>query len=122
VVAQLELTPEEVHKLVEQLHTFHQQFHHFFRREEQRVISLAYMKGLASALEAKSAEPICTTWMKKALRNMQHFLTAAIWDEENLQVKRYGGPPRQAGVPAAAADDGGGRLSSTTSWFWTRCR
>ncbi len=88
LTAKLELTPEEIHKLAEQLYTFHQQFFHCFKREEQRVISLAYLKGLASDLEAKSAEPIALRYLgEKGVRNTQHFLTAGVWDEENLQVK-----------------------------------
>lgn len=88
LTAQLELTPEEVAKLAEKLYTFHQRFIHCFKREEQRVISLAYLKGLASDLEAKSAEPIALRYLdEKGVRNTQHFLTTGVWDEENLQIK-----------------------------------
>lgn len=88
ITAKLEVTPEEVCKLSEQLYTFHQQFSHCFKREEQRVISLAYIKGLASDLKAKSAEPIALRYLdEKGVRNTQHFLTAGSWDEDNLQVE-----------------------------------
>lgn len=86
ITATLDITPEEVLKLAEQLCTFHQQFSHCFNREEQRLISLAYLKGLGSDLEAKSAEPIALRYLdEKGVRNTQHFLTAAKWDEEKLQ-------------------------------------
>lgn len=85
LTATLDITPEEVCKLAEELYTFHQQFLPCFRREEQRAISLAYLKGLASDLEAKSAEPIALRYLdEKGVRNTQHFLTAAKWDTEKL--------------------------------------
>lgn len=88
ITASLEVTPEEVCKLSEQLYTFHQQFSHCFKREEQRVISLAYIKGLASDLGAKSAEPIALRYLdEKGVRNTQHFLTAGSWYEEKLQLE-----------------------------------
>lgn len=88
ITAKLEITPEEVCKLAEQLYTFHQQFSDCFKREEQGMVSLAYLKGLASDLEAKSAEPIALRYLdEKGVRNTQHFLTAGSWDEENLQVE-----------------------------------
>ncbi len=88
IAASLKVTPEEVCKLAEQLYTFHQQFSCCFKREEQRVISLAYLKGLASDLEAKSAEPIALRYLdEKGVRNMQHFLTTGSWDVEKLQLE-----------------------------------
>ncbi|MBT9174330.1 MAG: hypothetical protein DDT21_02744 [Syntrophomonadaceae bacterium] len=88
IAASLELTSEEVCKLAERLYAFHQQFAHCFKREEQRVISMAYLKGLASDLEAKSAEPIALRYLdEKGVRNTQHFLTASSWDEEKLQAE-----------------------------------
>ncbi len=88
IMAKLEIAPAEVVKLGEELYNFHKQFFYCFKREGQRVISLAYLKGLASDLEAKSAEPIALRYLdEKGVRNTQHFLTTGKWDEENLQVK-----------------------------------
>ncbi|MCG2789167.1 MAG: DUF4338 domain-containing protein [Actinomycetia bacterium] len=88
LAASLNISPQEVCILGQKLYDFHQQFSGCFRREEQRVISLTYLKGLASDLEAKSCEPIALRYLdEKAVRNTQHFLTAGIWDEENLQIK-----------------------------------
>ena len=88
LAASLNISPQEVERLAEKLLCFHQQFYGCFRREEQRVISLTYLKGLASDLEAKSAEPIALRYLgQKAVRNTQHFLTAGIWDEEGLKEK-----------------------------------
>lgn len=86
VLATLNLDREEVCELAEKLNTFHQQFSHCFKREEQKVISLAYLKGLSSDLEAKSAEPIALRYLnEKGVRNTQHFLTTGSWDEGKLQ-------------------------------------
>jgi len=86
LAASLDISPREVLMLGQKLYDFHQQFHGCFKREEQRVISLIYLKGLASDLEAKSAEPIALRYLdQKAVRTTQHFLTTGIWDEESLK-------------------------------------
>jgi len=88
----LRLSPGEIEKLGEKLLCFSQQFDDCFKREEQRVISLTYLKGLASDLEAKSAEPIALRYLSgKAVRSTQHFLTTGIWDEEALKIKHQEG-------------------------------
>ena len=88
LTAGLNISTQEVCMLGQKLYDFHQQFHGCFRREEQRVVSLTYLKGLASDLEAKSAEPIALRYLgEKAVRNTQHFLTAGIWNEQALQTE-----------------------------------
>ena len=88
LAASLNISPREVCILGQKLYDFHQQFSGCFRREEQRVISLIYLKGLSSDLEAKSAEPIALRYLdEKAVRNTQHFLTAGIWDDKALQTE-----------------------------------
>jgi SRSO17 transposase/GNAT superfamily N-acetyltransferase len=87
LVAQTNLAVEEVQGLAGSLLEFHRQFHDCFQREEQRVMSLVYMKGLASDLEAKSAEPIALRYLdQKGVRNMQHFLSTGTW--ENVKVEK----------------------------------
>jgi len=63
LTSSLNISAREVCMLGQKLYDFHQQFHDCFRREEQRVISIAYLKGLASDLEAKSAEPIALRYL-----------------------------------------------------------
>lgn len=88
----LRISPGDIEKLGEELYEFCRQFDGCFRREEQRVISATYLKGLASDLEAKSAEPIALRYLgEKAVRNTQHFLTTGIWDEEALKIKHQEG-------------------------------
>ena len=88
LAASLNISTAEVCMLGQKLCDFHQQFLSCFRRKEQRAISLTYLKGLASDLEAKSAEPIALRYLgEKAVRNTQHFLTTGIWDEEKLKAK-----------------------------------
>jgi len=84
----LDIGSQDIERLGQKLYEFHQQFHDCFRREEQRVISITYLKGLASDLEAKSAEPIALRYLGgNAVRSTQHFLTTGIWDEEALKTK-----------------------------------
>jgi len=88
VVAELYLNSEEVYKLADRLLDFHREFRPCFDREEQRILSLVYMKGLASDLEAKSAEPIALRYLdKKDVRSMQHFFTGSTWNEEKVLAK-----------------------------------
>lgn len=84
----LDISSGDIEKLGEELFEFSRQFDGCFKREEQRVISATYLKGLASDLEAKSAEPIALRYLSdKAVRNTQHFLTTGIWDQEALKTK-----------------------------------
>lgn len=88
LAASLNISPEEVKRLGQKLYDFHTTFSGCFSREEQRVISLIYLKGLASDLKAKSCEPIALRYLdEKAVRNTQHFLTAGIWDDKALQAE-----------------------------------
>ena len=59
LAASLNISTAEVCMLGQKLCDFHQQFISCFRRKEQRAISLTYLKGLASDLEAKSAGAHC---------------------------------------------------------------
>lgn len=87
LIAPTPLTVEEVQGLAGSLLEFHRQFHDCFQREEQRVMSLVYIKGLASDLEAKSAEPVALRYLDaKGVRNLQHFLNTATW--ENVKVEK----------------------------------
>mgnify|MGYP001059735520 CR=1 FL=1 len=88
LAASLNISTAEICILGQKLYDFHQQFSGCFRREEQRVISLTYLKRLASDLEAKSGEPIALRYLgQKAVRNTQHFLTTGIWDDKALQAQ-----------------------------------
>lgn len=98
----LRLSTADIEKLGQRLLCFSKQFDSCFRREEQRVISATYLKGLASDLEAKSAEPIALRYLsEKAVRNTQHFLTTGIWDEEALKIKH------QEGLAKIISEDNG---------------
>jgi len=98
----LDVSPGDIERLGQELYEFSGQFDGCFKREEQRVISLTYLKGLASDLEAKSAEPIALRYLgEKAVRSTQRFLTSGIWDEEALVKKHQKGLSEMI-----SADDG----------------
>jgi len=98
----LRISPGEIEKLGQKLYEFSHQFDSCFKRQEQRVISITYLKGLASDLEAKSAEPIALRYLSgKAVRSTQHFLTTGIWDEDALKIKHQQGLSKMI-----SADDG----------------
>ena len=98
----LRISPGEIEKLGEKLYKFPRQFDSCIKRAEQRVISVTYLKGLASDLEAKSAEPIALRYLSaKAVRSTQHFLTTGIWDDKALKIKHQEGLAKMI-----SADDG----------------
>lgn len=68
LIAQTNLTVEEVQGLAGSLLEFHRQFHDCFQREEQRVMSLVYMKGPAHPIWKPSPPnpSPCAIWIKKA--------------------------------------------------------
>ena len=98
----LDVSPGEIERLGQELYEFSKQFDDCFKREEQRVIALTYLKGISSDLEAKSAEPIALRYLgEKAVRSTQHFLTAGIWDDGALLRKH------QEGLAGMISEDDG---------------
>ena len=78
----MELAASDVELIAEELVRFHEQFHGCFRRKEQHRLGLAYLSGLLSNKEAKSAEPIALTFLdENGVRPLQQFLKSHRWDD-----------------------------------------
>ena len=88
LVAQLSLKTEDVVKLAPKLINFVENFKSCFQNKEQMFNALAYLKGLASDLTAKSVEPIAIKILGvEKVRTLQHFITGAPWKAETVLKK-----------------------------------
>ncbi len=87
-VPAMKLTETDVHRLADELVKFHEQFHDCFGRIEHRRLGLAYLSGLMSNLEAKSAEPMALEFLGEAgVRPMQRFMKECRWDHSAMEAK-----------------------------------
>lgn len=80
----LDLTPQEVAGLVEELQRYHAIYAPLFQRREQRDWSAQYLRGLLSDLPRKSIEPMVLALVgadRNAVRGMQQFLSAGTWED-----------------------------------------
>ena len=82
------LTEEDVKTMADELVKFHEQFHDCFGRIEHQRLGLAYISGLMSNMEAKSAEPVALEFLgEKGVRPLQRFMKDFIWDHEAMELK-----------------------------------
>lgn len=81
LVAELNLTQDDVKLMAKELVDFHHQFHNCFGRIEHQRLGLAYLSGLMSNAKAKSAEPIALEFLgKQSVRSVQMFMKNYRWD------------------------------------------
>ena len=75
----LDLTPQDIDHLVDELRAYHAIYRPLFQRREQRDWALSYLHGLLLPLERKSVEPIAIALhgpYAKHVRALQAFLNA----------------------------------------------
>lgn len=88
LVPAMELTEADVHRLAEELVKFHEQFHDCLGRIEHRRLGLAYLSGLMSNLDAKSAEPMALEFLgQTGVRPLQRFMKECRWDHPAMEVQ-----------------------------------
>jgi SRSO17 transposase len=88
----LDLTPQEVDTLLDELRAYHAIYSPLFQRREQRECSEKYLRGLLLELPRKSVEPMVLTLDgadQNAVRAMQQFLSAGAWDDEVLLRRHW---------------------------------
>lgn len=86
IIPWMKLTETDVESIAEELVQFHKQFHDCFGRKEHQRLGLAYISGLMSNKEAKSAEPIALEFLdKNAVRPLQKFMKTYRWDHEAME-------------------------------------
>lgn len=86
-VPALDLTPQDITNLVDELRDYHAIYSPLFQRREQREWALTYLHGLLLDLERKSVEPIAIALhgpYDKHVRALQSFLNAGPWDDDAI--------------------------------------
>ena len=58
VMPRMEISSSYLQEMAEELESFHKEFSRCYRRREQHRLGLAYLRGLMSSLERKTAEGI----------------------------------------------------------------
>jgi SRSO17 transposase len=77
----MDIDERDMGKLARQLVEFHARFSPFYGRREQHRFGLAYLQGLLSDLERKTAEGISLLLLdQSSVRRLQSFITNYHWD------------------------------------------
>jgi hypothetical protein len=75
ISADLDLDQNDVKTMAQELVEFHSSFHDCFGRVEHQRLGLAYISGLMSNADSKSAEPIALEFLdRKSVRSVQKFM------------------------------------------------
>jgi SRSO17 transposase len=83
----MELAPQDVEHLVEELRTYHAIYSPLFQRREQRDAAHTYLQGLLATLPRKSIEPMVLAVdgvAPKAVRAIQSFISEGQWHDARL--------------------------------------
>lgn len=83
----LDLTPQDIDGLLDELRSYHAIFSPLFKRPEQRNWSQTYLQGLLLELPRKSIEPIMLALRgadRNAIRAMQQFVSEGAWDDHAI--------------------------------------
>ena len=81
----MDIDETDMGKLSQQLVEFHAEFNPFYGRREQHRFGLAYLQGLLSDLERKTAEGISLLLLNQsAVRRLQSFITNYHWDHQGM--------------------------------------
>jgi SRSO17 transposase len=83
----MELAPQDIEHLVEELRTYHAIYSPLLQRREQRDAAHTYLQGLLATLPRKSIEPMVLAVdgvAPKAVRAIQSFISEGQWNDERL--------------------------------------
>lgn len=83
----LDLTPQDLDTILDELTTYHAIFSPLFARQEQREWSRQYLHGLLLEIPRKSIEPMVLALRgadRNAVRGMQQFLSEGAWDDRAI--------------------------------------
>jgi SRSO17 transposase len=83
----MDLAPQDIEHLVEELRTYHAIYSPLFQRREQRDAAHTYLQGLLATLPRKSLEPMVLAVdgvAPKAVRAIQSFISEGQWNDERL--------------------------------------
>ena len=83
----MELTPQAIDNLVEELRAYHAIYSPLFQRREQRAGAAKYLHGLLLDLPRKSIEPMVLALegaQPQAVRTLQLFISEGAWEDEAI--------------------------------------
>ena len=88
----LNLAPQEVDTLIEELRAYHAIYSPLFQRREQREWSEQYRHGLLLELPRKSIEPMVLALEganRNTVRAMQQFLSEGAWNDDTILQRHW---------------------------------
>ncbi len=88
----MELTPQAIDHLVEELRAYHAIYSPLFQRREQRAGAAKYLHGLLLDLPRKSIEPMVLALdgaQPQAVRTLQLFISEGTWEDEALLRRHW---------------------------------
>jgi SRSO17 transposase len=91
-VPAMELPPQAIDNLVEELREYHAIYSPLFQRREQREGADKYLRGLLLEIPRKSIEPMVLALEganAKAVRTLQLFISEGTWDDEALLHRHW---------------------------------
>jgi SRSO17 transposase len=98
----MELKPDDVRALMEELRTYHAEFSPLFYRPEQAYWAKKYMQGQLLPLERKSIQPMALAVAGGNVQAMQQFISQSTWQDEPLLSKHRQLVAETLGDPAGA--------------------
>jgi SRSO17 transposase len=88
----MELTPQAIDNLVEELRAYHAIYSPLFQRREQREGAAKYLHGLLLDIPRKSIEPMVLALEgahPKTVRTLQLFISEGAWDDDALLHRHW---------------------------------
>jgi len=88
----MELTPQAMDNLVEELRAYHAIYSPLFQRREQREGAEKYLRGLLLEIPRKSIEPMVLALdgaNAKAVRTLQLFISEGAWDDDAILQRHW---------------------------------
>ena len=86
LMPRMDISARDLEEVAEELESFHKEFSRYYRRREQHRLGLAYLRGLMSSLERKTAEGIALLLLNPvSVRRLQDFITNYSWDHQGMR-------------------------------------
>jgi SRSO17 transposase len=88
----MELTPQAIDNLLDELRAYHAIYSPLFQRREQRAGAEKYLHGLLLELPRKSIEPMVLALEganAKAVRTLQLFISEGAWDDDAVLHRHW---------------------------------
>jgi len=85
----LDLTPEEIEGLADELVDYHSEFAHLYYRTEQAHWAHKYLQGLMLPIERKAIQPMAMALEGGNIQAMQQFIGQGRWQDQKLIHKHW---------------------------------